>query len=257
MADWAKIRFYWKSMLAAEGSLLAASSSFDGTSAESIRSMLETSRWQAAGAAGPHYITFDAGAGVASAADYLAAAGHNLWTAGAAVTLQYSSDGISYLDAFEPFVPSSDRAFAREFPSPGAFRFWRLRLDGTSVAPFIYIAAWGEKTELDYASSSFDPHAQEAVSIVNQSQGGYIAGVHSRFVERSMTIRFEDASDALYRKVSEWWEGSSGRNFFVAWEPSNHPEDVFLMRPDARFSNPLKAGGAARDMEISLTGRKE
>jgi hypothetical protein len=29
------------------------------------------------------------------------------------------------------------------------------------------------------------------------------------------------------------------------------------MRAEHRFSNPLKAGGAARDIVIALTGRKE
>lgn len=257
MADWAKIKFYWKTMLGSEGSLLDASSSFEGTSVANIHNMLETNLWQPAQSQGPHYITFDSGGGNAHPADYLAVSGHNLSTAGALVTLQYSSDGASYLDAFTPFTPASDMTFVKEFANPGDFRFWRLKLEGTSIAPYIYISAWGEKTVLDYASSSFDPNEQEARASVNLSYGGYLAGVHSKFIERSMTLRFDDADAALYEKVSEWWEGNGARNFFVAWEASNHPEDVFLMRPEARFSNPFKAGGAARDILISLTGRKE
>ena len=93
--------------------------------------------------------------------------------------------------------------------------------------------------------------------MVNLSNGGYLAGAHAKYIERSMTIRFDDADAALYGKVKEWWEGSGTRNFFVAWENSGHPEDVFLMRPEPRFSNPLKSGGAARDIVIALTGRKE
>lgn len=257
MADWAKIKFYWKTMLGSPGSILNASSTFTGTAVANIHNMLETNRWQAAQSQGPHYIDFDAGGGNSSEADYIAVSGHNLFTAGALVALQYSSDGTSYQDAFAPFAPSSDMSFAKEFTSPGAFRHWRLRMEGTTIAPFIYISIWGERTELDYASSSFDPHEQEVRAAVNLSYGGYLAGVHSKHVERSMTLRFEDAEEALFHKVRDWWEGNGAGNFFVAWESSIHPEDIFLMRPEARFSNPLKAGGAARDIVISLTGRKE
>lgn len=257
MADWAKMKFYWKSVLTSQGSTLEASSTFERTSVANICNTLETNLWQAALSPGPHYITFDSGAGNSHGADYLALSGHNLFSAGALVTLQYSTDGASYANAFAPFTPASDRAFAREFASPGAFRYWRLVLEGTTVAPFIYICAWGFKTELDYASASFDPNEQEVKASVNLSHGGYLAGSHAKHTERSMTIRFDDADSALYAKVAEWWEGCGGGNFFVAWESVSHPDEVFLMRTEPRFSNPLKSGGAARDIAVSLTGRKE
>jgi len=257
MADWAKIKFYWKSILGSPGSVLEASSTFERTSVANICNMLETNLWQAAGSQGPHHISFDAGAGNSCEVDYLAVSGHNFASANALVSLQYSSDGVSYLDAFTPFIPASDRAFVKEFTSPGAFRYWRFVLEGTTVAPFIYISSLGERTELDYASASFDPNEQEVKAAVNLSNGGYLAGTHAKYIERSMTIRFDDADAALYGKVRDWWEGSGARNFFVAWENSGHPEDVFLMRPEPRFSNPLKSGGAARDIVIALTGRKE
>ncbi|MBI2401110.1 MAG: hypothetical protein HYV23_08680 [Deltaproteobacteria bacterium] len=257
MADWAKIKFYWKSFSGSQGSALEASSTFERTSVSNICNMLETNLWQAAVGMGPHYIMHDSGEGNSHEADYLAVSGHNFASINALVKLQYSNDGESYLDAFTPFIPASDRAFVKEFTSPGAFRYWRLALEGTVIAPFIYIAAWGLRTELDYASASFDPNEQEVKAAVNLSNGGYLAGAHAKYIERSMTIRFDDADAALYGKVKEWWEGSGTRNFFVAWENSGHPEDVFLMRPEPRFSNPLKSGGAARDIVIALTGRKE
>ena len=257
MADWAKIKFYWKSILGSQGSTLEASSTFERTSVSNISNMLETNLWQAAISQGPHNIALDSGAGNAYGADYLAVSGHNLFSADALVALQYSTDGASYADAFVPFTPASDRAFVKEFVNPGAFRYWRLVLEGTTVAPFIYICAWGEKTELDYASASFDPNEQEVKASVNLSHGGYLAGSHAKHTERSMTIRFDDADAALYAKVAEWWEWSRCGNFFIAWESSNHPDEVFLMRPEQRFSNPLKSGGAARDIVVSLTGRKE
>ncbi|MCC6502317.1 MAG: hypothetical protein IT362_04165 [Deltaproteobacteria bacterium] len=257
MADWAKIKFYWKSILGAQGCALTASSTFERTSIANIHSMLETNLWQADTSQGPHHITFDSGAGSARGADYLAVAGHNFNSSGASVKLQYSTDAVFYEDAFTAFTPASDRAFVKEFTCPGEFRYWRVILENTAAEPFIYICGLGTRTELDYASASFDPNEQEVKGAVNLSHGGYLAGAHSRHIERSMTIRFDDADEALYAKVAEWWEGNRGANFFVAWESANHPEEVFLMRPEARFSNPLKAGGGARDIVLSLAGRKE
>jgi hypothetical protein len=72
-----------------------------------------------------------------------------------------------------------------------------------------------------------------------------------------MSFKFDDADAALYEKVRQWWDTSGVKNFFVAWEVANNPGDVFLMRPDTKFSNPIKNGGAHRDISIALKGRKE
>ncbi|MBW7957844.1 MAG: hypothetical protein H3C68_08140 [Deltaproteobacteria bacterium] len=257
MAGWAKIKFFWKNMLGSEGSTLSASSTFSGFDVAYISNMMETNMWIAADAAGPHYITFDAGAGNSEEADYLAVSGHNLSTTGARISLQYSIDGEVYDDALAPFTPPSDRSFVREFTNPGAYRYWRLVIEDATAAPCIAIAAWGTGTELDYATASYDPHEEETKASVNLSQGGYLAGTHAHYIERSISLRFDDADPALYEKIAEWRSLNGLKNFFVMWEPSGHPEEVFLMRPEPRFSNPLKHGGKSRDISLNLTGRKE
>ncbi|MBE7415988.1 MAG: hypothetical protein HS130_12540 [Deltaproteobacteria bacterium] len=257
MADWAKIKFFWKNMLGSDGSILSASSTFPGFDVACISNMMETNMWVAADAAGPHHITYDAGAGNLEEADYLAISGHNLSTTGARVSLQYSSNGEVYEDAFTLFTPGSDRTFVKEFPSPGAYRFWRLAIENATAAPCITICAIGTGTELDYATSSFDPHEEETKASVNISQGGFLAGAHSHYIERSISLRFDDADPALYEKIAEWRALSGLKNCFVMWEPSGHQEEVFLMRPEPRFHNPLKHGGKRRDITLHLTGRKE
>lgn len=257
MAVWAKIKFFWKSMLGREGSTIGASSTFTGFDAAHIWNMMETNMWTAAQAEGPHYITYDAGAGNLEDADYLAVSGHNLSATGALVSLQYSSDGEDFTDAFMPFTPVSDRSFVKEFPNPGAYRYWRLVIEGSTAAPCVAVCIWGKATELDYATSSFDPNEEETKASVNLSQGGYLAGAHTHYIERSMSLRFDNADPVLYEKIAEWRDACGLKNFFVMWEPSGHPEEVFLMRPEPRFSNPLRHGGNRRDITLNLTGRKE
>jgi len=259
MATWNKVRFFYDTMLGLSGSTLAATSSATGCDVSNIYNMLETNMWKASGVADPQYITFDAGVWAAVTADYLAVHGHNLATCGATVVLQYSSDNFSadINDAFTPEVPASDAVYLKEFTKTAAFRYWRLKITGYTQAPYMTICIWGNSIELDYAAASFDPHCQEAKANINMSYGGYVAGIHTQYVERIMTLRFEDADPALYAKVNDWWNKSGLKHFFVAWERANCPDDVFLMRPVARFDNPLKNGGAYRDITINLKGRKD
>ncbi|MBI5970872.1 MAG: hypothetical protein HY884_06930 [Deltaproteobacteria bacterium] len=264
MATWAKIKFYHvgNTMMGAAGSTLTASSTASGDySAAYIYNMLEVNSWKAANTTTPMYITFDGGSaqGVYNA-DFLAIIGHNLATIGGTITLQYSTDNFAadINDAFTGFAPATDAVILKEFTAPGAKRYWRLKITGTlSAAPYMAICIWGNKVELDYASASFDPYEQDVKAQVNLSQGGYVTGIHTQYTERSLNLRFDDADSALYAKVKTWWDSSGLKNFFAAWETANNPNDVYLMRPDTRFSNPLKLGGAYRDISIQLKGRKE
>lgn len=255
---WNKIKFFYDSVPGVSGAVLGATTQRSDAPVENISNMMEVNMWEASGATDPTYITVDlGGANPQKAADYLVVHGHNLGSAGAMVVLQYSLDGLVYSDAFSAFTPASDAVILIEFTQTPAARYWRLKLTGHGVAPYLSTCIWGIKTELDYASTTFDPHAQEARLSVNHSYGGYLTGIHTQYIERSLSIRFEDADDLLYAKVRDWWETSGSRNFFVAWENANNPTEVFLMRPEARFYNPLKHGGFRRDITINLTGRKD
>lgn len=259
MASWNKIKFFYDSVPGAGGSIITATSSAPGNHVENIFNMLEVNRWEASSALSPQYITVDLGAGLEKGSDYLAVLGHNLNAAGASVTLQHSTDNFAsdINDAFSPFMPASDKVILKEFAAVAPKRHWRLKVDGHTATPYMAVCVWGNKTELDYAAAGFDPHEQEARSNVNISNGGYVSGIHNRYTERAMSIRFEDADAPLYEKIEAWWETSGVKNFFVAWENADHPDDIFLMRPDARFNNPFKAGGLYRDINIKLIGRKE
>ncbi|MFQ5353379.1 MAG: hypothetical protein ACE5DR_00395, partial [Thermodesulfobacteriota bacterium] len=146
-----------------------------------------------------------------------------------------------------------------DYVTPGAInkRHWRLKMTGHSSAPHMNICIWGNKTVLDYATASFDPYGEHVQANVNLSNSGQVMGVHKKYTERSLSLAFREADTTLYEKVRAWWERSGLKNFFVAWERGNNPDDIFLMFPDKRFNNPLKNGGLFRDINIKLKGRKE
>lgn len=263
MISWAKIKFYYDTMLGSAGSALTASSTASGDySVNYICNMMETNRWMAANTTTPMYITYDAGSGNTKTADYLIILGHNLHSANAAIEFQSSSDNFgSDITSITGGNPSADTVLLYEFAQTAPKRYYRLKINpasgSLSAPPYMAICVWGMKTELDYADSSFDPYQQEAKANVNLSQGGYVAGLHTMYTERQLSLTFEDADSTLYGKIKSWWETNGLKNFFVAWETANNPADVFLMRPDTRFNNPLTNGGATRSITINLSGRKE
>lgn len=255
MPQWAKIKFFHETMLGAPGSALTATSTASGYDVMNIYNMLETNMWKASSSAN-QTLSYDAGSGNTKVADYIAILGHNLKTAGASIYLERSDDNSSWTEAWSD-TPAADTVYLKEFTRTAAHRYWRLRIMGASTAVYMTLCIWGLKTELDYATAGFDPHEQEVKANVSVSETGYLLGIHHKYIERSMTLKFEDADVDLYAKVKEWWEASGLKNFFVVWEGANSPDDVYLMRPDSKFNNPLKAGGLYRDITINLRGRKE
>ncbi len=284
MAQWAKIKFFWDNMLGGDDATLAATST-DSTgdySVDHLHDMLEWTRWKAVDATTPCRITLDTGAkGRKTMADYLVIYGHNLGSVNASVVLQCSDDGVTYANAFSPVMLTSNNVFLKEFDNPGSRRWWRLEITGHNGAPELTLCIWGQKTELDYVTAGFDPHEEETKANVSVSETGYLLGIHRRYVERAMSLKMEDSLSfspprladgsviadgnatatgaveiTVYEKARRWQEASGLNNFFVAWESANRPDEVFLMRPDARWSNPFKAGGIYRDITINLKGRK-
>lgn len=251
---WAKIKFYWSHYLSG----LTASSTASGTDVDNLLNRLEINKWQATTNAA-QTITFDAGAGNTITADYLAISGHNLYSTGAALALEYSNDNFSadVNDAFTPYVPTSDREIVKEFSSV-AERYWRISLGAIgSGAVEMALAYWGELTELDYCSTGFGPNDFEDNAIVNLSEAGYVTGVHNRYKERSFTLNFGDQNAAFYAKVKAWSEAIGKENFFMAWESLQHADDVYLVRSDGKFKAPLVKQGLYRDISINILGRMQ
>jgi len=259
MAVWAKIRMYYKTMLGSSGSSISATSTAAGDySINYIYNWLETNFWKSANTTTPMYISYDAGSGNTKTADYLAIIGHNLKTCGATIGLQYSSDDTTYYDCFTAFAVIDDKVILKEFTSPGVYQYWRLAITGTlSVVPFIAICVWGDKTELDYATASFDPHEQNIKANIGLSQGGYVTGVHISYVTRELDLKFNDSDSTFYDKIKAWWDNHGIKNFFIAWDITNNPTEVYLMRAKEKISNPFNQTGIMRDINLSLTGRKE
>ena len=247
-------------MFGSAGSTLTASSTATGDyNVSYLYNWLEINSWKAANTTVPMYIIYDAGVGNTASPNYLIILGHNLKTIGATITLQYSTDNFvsDVNDAFTAFAPTADTVILKEFTAI-AKRYWRLKITGTlSAAPYMTLCVSGSKIELDYATASFDPYHQEVKANTGLSNGGYVTGIHTQYIERKLDLKFNDADEILYGKIKSWWDAHGLKNLFIAWETTNNPNDVYLMRPDEKFSNPFGSTGFFRDISLSFTGRKE
>lgn len=263
MATWAKIKFFWDTMLISdEGELSATSTESTGDySVDYIHNWLEVGKWKSANSVTPIYITYDAGVGNTEDADYITILGHNLSSIGASISLEYSTTGAwsgEEVEALSSTTPSTDKVLNREFTNPGSYRYWRVVITGSLTdVPSMAICVWGIKTELDYASSSFDPHSFNHKANVGLSSGGYITGVHEEYRERNIKLSFGSADLALYNKIKNWSDSVGLRNFFIAWDTTNSSDDIFLVRAGKSFNNPFDETGVYRDITIDLTGRHE
>lgn len=257
MAAWAKVKFFWSNIWGISGGTLTATSSATGYPVANIHNMIEVNKWKATSTA-VQRIAIDTFSVDTQADSLVIGSGHNLATIGATITLQKSTTGAwtgEEVTVVTGFAATAG-AILKEFTQTTS-RYWSLYISGTlSAAAEIDISVLCNKAELDYASTSFDPYGQDTKANVNISAGGYVTGIHEQYTERSMTLNFNDADSALYTKINNWWEGSGVQQFFVAWETGNSPSDVWLMRPEGAYNNPLTNGGLYRDVTINLKGRK-
>ncbi len=200
----------------------------------------------------------DAGAGKTHLFDFLTIVDHNFAEAKPDLTFAYSSDDITYTTSLTIAAASAlynNPMILQEFTQRD-YRYQKLTLANCLVAPQMSICYWGKFYDLDYVDVSFDPNAIEEKANVNTTETGYLSGVHMQYIERAFELKWDDADDALYQIISGLVNTMDLRNFVLAWEPTSHTSDIYLMRREGKFNNPFKQGGARRDITLSLKGRK-
>ncbi len=204
------------------------------------------------------YSYSDSTAELTATADYAIIHSHNLNTAGATITVQYSTDAFlsDVNDAYTGEAVSVDTTYLKEFTSQTA-RYWRLKIENCTVVPEIAIMYWGESVELEYCENDFDPNAFNDKANINKSQTGYILGIYNRYKERFFTLSWNDADSDLYDKIKDLVDTVGRQNFVIAWESESHSDDVFLVYIDGDFSNPYTRQAQYRNITLQLKGRVE
>lgn len=207
-----------------------------------------------------HYLTVDCGS--AKTADSLAILSHDLFTQGAQVSVECSSDNFSAdtTVALAAFGPTDNKAVFKTFAAQTK-RYWRLKIANLTAACFLGILAIGTRITFPrYLLESFDPIAEEPKGESARNPNGQILGSVVGYIEKTARVRFQSLTttfaESTFRPA---WDLhiSKFKPFFWMPDYTNRPQDAFLMaiKPGARLEMPWE--GLSRRLELELIGVKE
>ncbi len=193
--------------------------------------------------------------------------GHNLGSVKASVTIEKSSDGMSYdtvLDAFKvksntaivkilekselktallsedgtPLLGEGGSPFYSETGSDITSQYWRIKIISTG-APEISVLYFGEYFHFEYPPEiPTVPISESIVSESAVSEGGHLLGTDFRYVKKTANYRFADLSREWYdNEYLKFLNYAKKLNPFVfAWDLENRKNDVLYSRFSANAS---------------------
>ena len=215
--------------------------------------------WKAA-SHGTKYITVDCGA--AKSADCLAIIGHNLYTAGATVSIESSPDNSSWTVRLAGFTPTSDKAVLKTFTSASA-QYWRIKIVTAAVAAYMAVALLGVKIQFEYPPETpYTPYAETAAADVERSKNGHILGVSTYNPVLNLQAQFGLVSrtwlDAYY---IPFWQNHARlfKPFFFVWDLDTYSADVFFVSigDDASLETPFSVLTNTDVLSLKMRGVRE
>ena len=203
----------------------------------------------------PAWIASDMGSAVIC--DSVGVSAHTMATAGASFRVQYSSDGVSWTDAFASYTPTSNEDILVFFSAISA-RYWRFYTTG-AIANYGVIRI-GEKLAFPNAPiSGHKPlhHARTFEMLSNESMGGNFIGtrVVRKGAETSVNIGQVDRDWAETYVVKFEEHFNTGKTFFYCGSPLDTPADMgYCKRPggDKELSFTWVEGDVMADISFGL-----
>ena len=193
--------------------------------------------------------------GSAAAADYAAIWGHDLYTTGCTVEVRGSTDNFSASDVLvATSTPTSDKPLLIQF-SAVSYRYWRLKFTTGSV-PTIAIALLGAVLDIPAGvREGFDPLGRDVVEQYNRSVAGHPLGKVIEFEDWSQTVTFELLSWSWIRStwMAAWDAHLRSEPFLFAWDPTNHPTEIFHAVIREKYDAPHRAGSLV-NLSVPLSG---
>lgn len=172
----------------------------------------------------------------AQTADYVGVYGHNFGSRNTTVTVQYSLDGLTWLDAFVPTIPNADdKVFFREF-EPITADFWRILLQPTGGAlddpPEASVLYLGEVLTIPrriYVGHTPIPMGREIEVGVGQSTNGQFLGrvLESVMFQTGVTLELL-TPEFIREEFDPFVRATLDRPFFWSWRPTRYDTEAAL-----------------------------
>jgi len=179
--------------------------------------------WAATSAA-DQTITVDCGS--AASADTLALTNHNL--GGAKLLVQGSSDGSTFTTLTGIDIDADDSMVIYCKVPSSSYRYWRIKLENLSVAPYIGILALGVALVMNrpLQDGEFSPADEAANNITSVSRYGDVLGVVQLVRVLTTTLNWT-VTDAWYRSTFiEAWSVHLGQCIPFFFAPDRESNDV-------------------------------
>lgn len=173
----------------------------------------------------PSSWTVDAGAGVD--VDYIGIAAHTLGSAGAAVTIESSTDGATWTQRFA-FAPVDNTPIMLIF-DPVLARYWRLNVAG-AAAPRLGVIYIGQALAMQrpiYGGHAPLTLCRNTIIYNQMTEAG-------QFTARSITRQGNGTSFAWKHLEAAWYrqyfdpfvKAARSTPFFIAWRPQGYAAEV-------------------------------
>ena len=208
--------------------VVTASSQADSWPASALSNSLTYERWKPV--AVPAWVQFDAGQPVD--VDYLGIASHSLGSAGATFSLQYSSNGSTWVTAIAA-EPADDRAMM-VLLEPVSARYWRLNITGSIASVGVVYLGQVLETYRPVSPGHSPGNLSRTTEIMpNVSEGGQFLGRSVIRMGYSTKYEWEHLPAQWYRdNFDPFVESARKYPFFIAWNPVRYPNEVLYAWTD-------------------------
>ena len=210
---------------------LTASGTYSGYDVQNVLDQKPHTYWKAAAAGAANYIQGAWGAG--QAVNSVGICSHNLFTIGATIYVEYSSNGADWTQA-ATLVPSSNDNIILTF-TVQTKTYWRLKISNSSGIPQIAVLFFGSYLLFDYPPNVPIAPIDEGInSESSQSETGQHLGTVTRFNDKILDRTFSDFTKSTFytNSFKPFWDtyGKTLNWFFYADDAVNAPGECYYCR---------------------------
>lgn len=233
------------------GATVFASSTLAGYAAANLFDWKPYTLWMPA-STGTHYIYVTPSS--SRSADYFAVAQHSLGEIGGSITLQYTLDGITWLDATPEIIPAGSETIWRSFSSVTT-QFWRVRVVGLVA---IGVISFGVAYTPYYGQiEGFSPTtmARDVEIYSTQSEEGLSLGrsILRKNTKNSITFMHMTTND-VYNFWMPFVKHAEKKPFFFCWLYEDYPGDVGFVETADKIAPPKFSGPGKMMCTLDMVG---
>lgn len=187
---------------------------------------------------------------------------HNLFTVGATVEVQYSTDGGSTYTTLHSFSPATNLAQLEIFNESDIIvsQYWRIKLSGLTAAPEIGVMMLGKKMQFPWPPDNPVIPKAESMKLASEiSEEGHLLGTVLAYNPIQINHKWSNL-------LRQWTEGTFEQfwnshakfiyPFVYAWDLDNRPKEIHFVRinPSFVYQEPLSKHPYADEVQLQMVG---